>query len=247
MRLNEKTYPAYNALKHSLEELKLPTHSNILKTIQSKGIEYDFLKGVKDVYNQVKHRYYITKPFEDAVVKAFPKIRFNYLKYDKPDAGIIFNESGFTLYLVNPPDKKIKSICYGFLKTSLMVVSIVGPDDTVTGMCASNENSQDDINNFAAQTLAIYYFINECEIEEVIVPAGEKHGKAGSTQNLLNETKEDVTILDCKWFTDIIRDTPFLVNGHFRWQPVGPGRTKRKLIWISEFQKDGYHLHAKKS
>lgn len=24
------------------------------------------------------------------------------------------------------------------------------------------------------------------------------------------------------------------VTGHFRWQPVGPKRSKRKLIWIDE-------------
>lgn len=249
MRVNAKTYPSYDTLNLPLKELRLPIHSDLKKQLdtelKSESDVESFLKGIKDIYGQVKHRYFITKPFEEAVAKSFPKIRFNYLKYDKPDAGVFFFDYGFTLYLINPPDKKIKASFFSFSKTALIsFASIDLNGDDVTGMSASE--SEDEVANLSATTMALYYFINECEIDEVVVQPGKKHGKAGSPDNLMNETDQKITILDCKWFTNIIRDTPFLVNGHFRWQPCGPGRTKRKLIWISEFQKEGYHTHAKK-
>lgn len=48
------------------------------------------------------------------------------------------------------------------------------------------------------------------------------------------------------WNTTIIRKEGFKVSQHLRWQPHGPGRSKRKLIMIEEFQKHGYIRQAKK-
>lgn len=45
-----------------------------------------------------------------------------------------------------------------------------------------------------------------------------------------------------KWYTEISNDESFKVSGHFRLQPYGDG-TKR-LIWINEFTKNGYHRKA---
>jgi hypothetical protein len=53
--------------------------------------------------------------------------------------------------------------------------------------------------------------------------------------------------LDCKWFTDIIREAPFRVKGHLRWQFFGEKKAKRKLIWIDEFEKSGYKRSATKT
>ena len=47
---------------------------------------------------------------------------------------------------------------------------------------------------------------------------------------------------DSKWYTEISNDESFQVSGHFRLQPYGDG-TKR-LIWINEFTKNGYHRKA---
>lgn len=49
-------------------------------------------------------------------------------------------------------------------------------------------------------------------------------------------------IFDSKWFTEICNNNEFIVSGHFRLQPYGDG-TKR-LIWINEFMKHGYHRKA---
>jgi hypothetical protein len=79
--------------------------------------------------------------------------------------------------------------------------------------------------------------------ERVIAP-NKKDRTNG--QKHYNESKSDITILDCRWFTELIRDTPFAVRGHLRWQVHGEKRGKRKLIWIDKFEKAGYHRKQSK-
>lgn len=49
-------------------------------------------------------------------------------------------------------------------------------------------------------------------------------------------------IFDSKWFTEVCNNNDFIVSGHFRLQRYGDG--SRKLIWINEFMKHGYHRKA---
>ncbi len=52
----------------------------------------------------------------------------------------------------------------------------------------------------------------------------------------------DYYLFDSKWYTEISNDESFQVSGHFRLQPYGDGT--RRLIWINEFTKHGYHRKA---
>lgn len=49
-------------------------------------------------------------------------------------------------------------------------------------------------------------------------------------------------VFDSKWFTEICNNNDFLVSGHFRLQPYADG--SKRLIWINEFVKHGYHRKA---
>ena len=49
-------------------------------------------------------------------------------------------------------------------------------------------------------------------------------------------------IFDSKWFTEVCNNNEFIVSGHFRLQPYGDG--SKRLIWINEFKKNGYHRKA---
>jgi hypothetical protein len=77
----------------------------------------------------------------------------------------------------------------------------------------------------------------------------EKHVKPkskvalGSFQSFVNNSKLDITIINSLWKQRISTDG-FKVRGHFRLQPFGIERKKRKLIWIEEFEKDGYNRKA---
>jgi hypothetical protein len=61
-----------------------------------------------------------------------------------------------------------------------------------------------------------------------------------------NKSKHPIEIIDSTWFTTFIKSDAFKVRGHFRLQPCGEGLKDRKLIWINEFQKEGYTREAKK-
>lgn len=64
----------------------------------------------------------------------------------------------------------------------------------------------------------------------------------GSTM-FFNNSKFNITFCDSLWKQRINVDG-FKVRGHFRLQPIGEGRQKRKLIWIEEFEKYGYNRRA---
>ena len=60
-----------------------------------------------------------------------------------------------------------------------------------------------------------------------------------------NELYSDINVIDKTYFTSIYNFNKFSVNGHFRNQPYGKNRSKRKLIWVEEFIKKGYSRSAK--
>lgn len=57
-------------------------------------------------------------------------------------------------------------------------------------------------------------------------------------------TKEGLSYFtfDSKWYTEVCNNNDFNVSGHFRLQPYGDG--SRRLIYINEFVKHGYHRKA---
>jgi hypothetical protein len=55
-----------------------------------------------------------------------------------------------------------------------------------------------------------------------------------------NTSSKDITIVKANWNTISIRTDGFSVKAHFRLQPCGEGRTDRKLVFIDQFNKNGY-------
>jgi len=70
----------------------------------------------------------------------------------------------------------------------------------------------------------------------------KKNIKKNKKLQTITETGLDYYLFDSKWYTEISNDESFLVSGHFRLQPYGDGT--RKLIWINEYTKNGYHRKA---
>ena len=69
-----------------------------------------------------------------------------------------------------------------------------------------------------------------------------KEVKKNKKTEIVTEAGLDYYRFDSKWYTEICNDESFKVSGHFRLQPYGDGT--RKLIWINEFTKSGYHRKA---
>ena len=70
----------------------------------------------------------------------------------------------------------------------------------------------------------------------------KKDVKKNKKIHTITETGLDFYTFDSKWYTEISNNESFLVSGHFRLQPYGDGT--RRLIWINEFTKHGYHRKA---
>lgn len=94
-----------------------------------------------------------------------------------------------------------------------------------------------------ADILTMVLFIKYCELETKIIKAGKKENHIGI--KYLNETSQQIEILDSTWFTTIVRSEGFNVRGHFRFQPCGHNLSERKLIWVSDYEKNGYTKNAK--
>lgn len=98
---------------------------------------------------------------------------------------------------------------------------------------------------FEALILTFVLFKKYCDIETKIIDPKKNRRATIAGQKYVNETDKRITILDSTWFTNLVVSGAFEVSGHLRWQPYGPGLSQKKLIWISDYQKEGYTRKAK--
>lgn len=94
-----------------------------------------------------------------------------------------------------------------------------------------------------ADVFSLILFLKYCDLETKEVKGNSKVNHIGV--KYVNETKNNIEILDSTWFTTIVKSNGFHVRGHFRFQPCGQGMKDTKLIWISDYDKDGYTRQAK--
>lgn len=64
-------------------------------------------------------------------------------------------------------------------------------------------------------------------------------------EKFINDTTNNVEIIDVNYFTKIIRTGEFEVNGHFKVQHFGIGNNEAKIIYIDDYKKKGYTRNAK--
>lgn len=251
MRLNANTYPAYNILQNgqvfnlSIDEM----FSTMLKTPSELR---NFVQSIDVAYKMVTKRYYLTEPFKNAINKAAPKIADGnkHINEIPEGKGIIFTDNGFTIYIATPKSESTKIILFGFTRSVLTSYAVLYQNGNVGGIGASSKDGKpfNDIQHlclYVESVLATLYFIHNCEIDTKVVQPKEKYVSADGYK-YLNESSNSITVLDCRWFTELIRNIPFEVTGHFRWQPHGERNSLKKLKWISDYQKQGYTSKAKK-
>jgi hypothetical protein len=91
---------------------------------------------------------------------------------------------------------------------------------------------------------AFTFFIENAEVE--VTYLDKRSGINAFNCYYINNTNKNVKIYDSRWIRSIVMSESFNVRGHFRLQPHGEGRSKRKLIWVDEFEKQGYTRRAGK-
>lgn len=90
--------------------------------------------------------------------------------------------------------------------------------------------------------VATELFLHFAEIETKELPPSRQIYD-GLTCLYNNKTKLKMNVVDCTWFTNLIKSGEFNVRGHFRLQPYADG--SRQLIWINDFKKHGYSRKAR--
>lgn len=96
--------------------------------------------------------------------------------------------------------------------------------------------------------MSFILFYNFTEAETHIV-----HGKETghprrlklNDEKFLNETLNNIEIIDITYFTKLIRTGEFGVTGHFRVQHFGVGNSEAKIVFIDSYKKSGYTRGAK--
>jgi hypothetical protein len=107
----------------------------------------------------------------------------------------------------------------------------------------SKKQNEEMANFYMSVVLQVLLFKKYASVEIV-----ESKGKSKTVQNgtkYLNETDLNIQYLDSKWFTTLVHSEGFKVRGFFRLQPKKKdGEWTKELIWIDEFEKQGYHRKA---
>lgn len=116
------------------------------------------------------------------------------------------------------------------------------PEQDIVSYHRSEDYMKDEV---FVRFLKMLIFTEYSETKEVLLKPNHKHGTRAEGK-YINETSKDFIIVDSSWNKTIIKKDAFGVVGHFRLQPFGKDRQERKLIYISEFFKNGYVRGAKK-
>ncbi len=190
---------------------------------------------------------YITTPFYEAFINNLSKIAteahgiYNSDRY-KGEHGTYLYPGGqavcfYTYYSIN--EETWRKIIFCFDKNELLAMYL---GESTEGV-GSGEIEFGRINEAPLVMLGV--FINYCPIETKHLPPDTKISDIKC--KYINETKHQIKCLDSAWFTNLVRSDAFKVRGHFRLQlKKKDGEWTKELIWISEFQKEGYTAPARK-
>ena len=114
----------------------------------------------------------------------------------------------------------------------------------------SDMRDQEIINcqNYMLYLLNACTFLKYADVEVINVYGNQRKQLPDKSDVIENKSGVRVQYIDSRWLREISRLEGFKVRGHFRLQPIKDeeGEWTRKLIYINEFEKHGYHRRALK-
>ena len=131
----------------------------------------------------------------------------------------------------------------------LMTDSVLYDDNLLTGTI---QNRIDEIGirlRFIAVYLAVKKYV---KVETMIIPQGTSTAIDGTPleyvekKKVVNQTGQEVIVMDSKWFKKIINDNDIPVRGFFRMQNKKntEGEWYKELIFVDPYIRHGYHRNA---
>jgi len=253
MKFSDKNNAVHLLMEDSLGRVGIVKDSTELnEALSFCNIEFPHLKPLFR-----KSIQYLCRPFFEAYEKAKEKLLNVLLKEPIRRSGTFiyttFNEETLTtFYDLNTEDNGREMITNGVIAIfsnipnnslpHLIFYCRIKNNDTITSVPSHLLNQGYTTDATINEVLGLILFLKYCPLETKLIPKGKKISH--SDQEYLNKTKLPIEILDSTWFTTIVRSEGFTVGGHFRMQPIGPGRSERKLIWINSYEKRGYVRRA---
>lgn len=212
---------------------------------------------------------YISSSFADAFSKGFEKLKPLFYNEEINEGGVIIC-GGFTgkythvhtyYYAVKTIMDGDKVVCYNIILMDFSIhaqsevpgldVYVTVQSDFEKGVLIEKSliwngyiNDDKDKNYWQIWIISFLLFKKYCDIETKEVSPKNRRAKVAGNK-YLNETDKRIKILDATWFTNLVVSGAFGVSGHLRWQRYGPNNSLKKLIWIDEFEKEGYTRKAK--
>ena len=109
-----------------------------------------------------------------------------------------------------------------------------------------HESFIEDCKNYMFYLMDVCIFLKYADVEVVTVYGKQRKVLPDKSDVIENKSGLRIKYIDSRWLREIIRTEGFKVRGHFRLQPMKDedGEWTRKLIYINEFEKHGYHRRA---
>lgn len=91
-------------------------------------------------------------------------------------------------------------------------------------------------------------FLKYADKEVITIYGKQRKMLPDKSDYIDNKSGVPIRYIDSRWLREIIRLEGFKVKGHFRLQPYKDeaGEWTRRLIYINEFEKHGYHRRAQR-
>jgi hypothetical protein len=207
-----------------------------------------------------KHVYYFTNPFREAYTLAEKKLHASNLWKEVEEGAYCYlinkNEACVFNIRINRDLEEIHCDYFYFVEDDILlsfgtcmfiydeVISLkLGPFNGYISESSTPKATPETMSNLVGTWILITLFIKYADVQTKELPAKKKTEEINC--KYINETDSLVTILDSTWFTNLIKSDAFKVRGHFRLQPKKKeGEWTKELIWINEFQKEGYTRKA---
>ena len=106
------------------------------------------------------------------------------------------------------------------------------------------ENQEEEVMSIVIRLLNVVLFKKYAEVETKEIPANSR--PLINDERYINDTRLNVTYLDSKWFTNLVKSESFNVRGHFKMQACGENLCSHKLIYVDTYVKSGYTAPARK-
>lgn len=128
--------------------------------------------------------------------------------------------------------------------------TLIADNNLFSGSLQERQKKLAFIAGFVATYVAVKRYV---QVETFVIPRGKFTAIEGSPleyiekKKVLNQTGQEVIVMDSKWFRKIVNDNDIYVRGFWRMQNKknSDGAWYKELIFVDSFVRHGYHRNAK--